>query len=121
MGGGDVNLMKPINVCLALLLACFPLAQHAAPVAADAVVSPEVQADRRVTFRVYAPKATDASVYGDWMPVGTKQVMTRDDANGQDIGVWSVTVGPLNPGISIYSFTIDGMTIADPVNPRVKL
>ena len=36
-------------------------------------------------------------------------------------GVWSVTVGPLAPAIYIYSFTVDGVTMADPVNPRMKL
>jgi enterochelin esterase family protein len=113
--------MRLMPLATIALFACITPTLRAAPAAADAVVSPEVQADRRVTFRVYAPKAADVSLYGDWMPVGTKQVMTRDNANGQDNGVWSVTVGPLNPGISIYSFTVDGMTIADPVNSRVKL
>ena len=39
-----------------------------APVAAPPPhVSPEVLADRRVTFRIYAPKATEVTVRGDWM------------------------------------------------------
>jgi enterochelin esterase family protein len=46
----------------------------------------------------------------------TKQAMTRDDQ-----GVWSTTVGPLEPGLSIYTFTVDGVTTPDPVNPRIKL
>ncbi len=80
------------------------------------VVSPDVHADRTVTFRVYAPKATEVGFYGDWMPAGTMQPM----AKGSD-GIWGITTAPLPPGIYIYSFTIDGLTIADPVNPRVKL
>lgn len=32
-----------------------------------AVVSPEVLADRRVTFRLYAPKATEVLLTGEWM------------------------------------------------------
>lgn len=80
------------------------------------VVSPEVSADRHATFRIEAPKATDVTFFGDWMPVGTQQKMTKDAA-----GVWSLTVGPLPPSIYIYTFTVDGMTVADPVNPRMKL
>jgi len=30
-------------------------------------VSPEVLPDRRVVFRIYAPKATSVSLRGDWM------------------------------------------------------
>ena len=82
----------------------------------DTLVSPEVQSDRRVTFRVRAPKATEVSLFGDWMLPGTKQAMTRDDQ-----GVWSTTTGPLEPGLAIYTFTVDGVTTPDPVNPRIKL
>jgi enterochelin esterase-like enzyme len=106
----------PIPPLLIVLSLLFAQATPAAPPAADAVVSPEVYPDRRATFRLYAPKASEVTLFGDWMPLNSNQPMTKDDQ-----GVWSVTVGPLSPGISIYTFTIDGMTIADPVNPRIKL
>lgn len=83
---------------------------------APAVVSPEVQMDRRVTFRMPAPKASEVAFFGDWMAPGANQKMSK----GAD-GIWSVTLGPLNPGLYIYHFIVDGMTIADPVNPRIKL
>jgi enterochelin esterase-like enzyme len=35
--------------------------------------------------------------------------------------VWSITLGPFDPSIYIYSFTVDGLAIADPMNPRIKL
>ncbi len=35
-------------------------------------------------------------------------------------GVWSVTVGPLNPDVYTYSFNLDGVTISDPSNGWVK-
>lgn len=82
----------------------------------SSVVSPDVQPDGRVIFRVYAPKASSVGVAGDFLKVNTTQPMTRDDN-----GVWSVTVGPLAPTGYIYWFAVDGMNIADPVNPRVKL
>src|SRR5258705_10812031 len=82
----------------------------------DTLVSPEVQPDRRVTFRVRAPKASEVSLLGDWMMPGTQQAMTRDEQ-----GVWSATAGPLEPGLAIYTFTVDGVTTPDPINPRLKL
>lgn len=98
---------------LSLLLSALALAQTSGP---PPVVSPEVHADRKVTFRIRAPKASDVTFFGDWMPTNTSEKMSR----GND-GVWSVTLGPLPPSIYLYSFTVDGVTIADPVNPRIKL
>lgn len=100
---------------LAALLIAAPML-WAQPPQTPSVVSPEVHPDRRVTFRLMAPKAGEVGLYGDWMPVGTLQKMTM----GAD-GVWSITTGPLAPSIYIYTFNLDGLTIADPVNPRVKL
>jgi len=95
------------GLCLALFLAAPP---------PDTLVSPEVSPDRRATFRVRAPKASQVTFFGDWMPAGAEEKMSKDAA-----GVWSVTLGPLEPGIYLYTFTVDGLTIADPVNPRIKL
>lgn len=89
------------------------LAQSPRP---DTLVSPEVQADRRVTFRLRAPKASEVTLFGDWMLPETKHALARDEQ-----GVWSTTVGPLEPGLAIYTFTVDGVTMPDPVNPRMKL
>ncbi len=75
-------------------------------------VSPEVSADRTVTFRVRAPNATNVTVSSEWP--GAK-AMTKDDA-----GNWSVTVGPLAPELYSYSFSIDGFQTLDPGNPAVK-
>jgi enterochelin esterase family protein len=47
---------------------------------------------------------------------GTQQTMARDEQ-----GVWSATIGPLEPGLAIYTFTVDGVTTPDPINPRIKL
>ncbi|MEJ7609306.1 MAG: alpha/beta hydrolase-fold protein [Bryobacteraceae bacterium] len=82
----------------------------------QALISPEVHPDHRVTFRLAAPKAAEAAFYGDWMQPGTSQKMTRSDT-----GVWTATVGPLKPSIYIYNFILDGLAIADPTNPRIKL
>ncbi|MBL8227378.1 MAG: esterase [Bryobacterales bacterium] len=82
----------------------------------DTLVSPEVHSDGRITFRLWAPKVAEASLQGDWMAANTREKMTKDDR-----GVWSITVGPLPPQVYLYTFQIDGLSIADPINPRMKL
>ncbi len=37
------------------------------PTPNDTLVSPEAHSDKRVTFRIYAPKATEVALRGDWM------------------------------------------------------
>ncbi len=79
------------------------------------VVSPEVHPDRTVTLRVLAPKASAVTVSGEIM--GTKPPAPL--ARGED-GVWSVTLGPLEPEIYSYGFNVDGMTVNDQRTSYVK-
>ena len=83
----------------------------------DTLVSPEVHPDRTVTFRIRAPQATTVTLTGDWLATlasstGGPTPMTKDAS-----GVWSVTTAPLEPTVHLYFFTVDGMNIADPINP----
>ena len=87
----------------------------------DTLVSPEVHADRTVTFRIRAPLATTVTLTGDWLATlqsstGGPMPLTRDAA-----GVWSGTTPPLEPTVHLYFFTVDGLAIADPINPKIKL
>jgi enterochelin esterase family protein len=77
------------------------------------VRSPQILADRRVTFQLRMPKATEVAVAGQW-PNG-RAPMTKD-AND----VWSVTVGPIPSGIWEYGFQVDGVQMIDPGNPAIK-
>ena len=97
---------------LALGLAFSSFAQAPAP---DGTESPEVHADRTVTFRVRAPKAGEVALYGDWMPVGKPVPMTK----AAD-GLWSITTAPLEPNGHLYWFILDGLAVADPINPVIK-
>jgi enterochelin esterase-like enzyme len=74
------------------------------------VRSPEVLSDKKVTFRLSAPKASTVVLNGSW-DIGTNVPMTKD---GQ--GVWSVTVGPLSEQLWWYSFQVDGVKVLDPGN-----
>jgi enterochelin esterase family protein len=90
-----------------------PAPAPAAP-AGPPYVSPEVRADRKVTFRIQAPRAGEVTFNGDW--TDDKPKLTKGDK-----GIWSVTLGPLPPGLFIYSFNVDGVATPDPLNPDVKL
>jgi enterochelin esterase-like enzyme len=102
-----------IFLIAALLIGANSFGQTPPP---DGLVSPEVHPDGKITFRIRAAKAAEVTLFGDWMPVGSKHPMSKDAE-----GIWSTTVGPLEATIHLYSFTVDGITIADPVNPRIKL
>ncbi|MEO5819621.1 MAG: alpha/beta fold hydrolase [Vicinamibacteraceae bacterium] len=78
-----------------------------------AVVSPDVAADRRVTFRLAARDAKAVTVSGDF---GADTELRKGDD-----GVWSATIGPLDPEMYVYYFTADGVRLTDPNNPQVKV
>jgi len=77
------------------------------------VRSPDIAADRHVTFRLRAQDATSVAVSGEFMKGTTALVKDAD-------GVWSATVGPVTPEIYAYNFTIDGVKTIDPGNYEVK-
>jgi enterochelin esterase family protein len=98
------------------------LAQSPVPLATTGLVSPEVHADQTVTFRLFAPKASAAAIAGEWMSANHAETTVNGQVMKKDAeGVWSVTLGPLEPNTYTYSFNVDGMNIADPVNPIIKL
>jgi 1,4-alpha-glucan branching enzyme len=76
------------------------------------VVSPVVHPDRRITFRLRAPQAKVVEVKSLFFK--GKEPLAKDDK-----GVWSVTLGPAEPGIQSYTFFVDGLEITDPANPWI--
>jgi enterochelin esterase-like enzyme len=74
------------------------------------VVSPQVNADKTVTFRYLAPLAKSVKLNASQF-VKSPVEMTKDS-----IGIWSTTVGPIQPDIYPYSFAVDGVTVMDPSN-----
>lgn len=77
------------------------------------VISPEIGAGGKVTFRLRAPNAAAITVNGQW-PEG-RVSMSKDDA-----GLWSVTVADIAPGVWEYSFQVDGLRMIDPGNRAIK-
>lgn len=78
------------------------------------IVSPEVHPDRTITFRLRGPELATAAVRHPWEKEPTPM------KKGED-GVWSATVGPVEPQIYSYTYVLDGVRVVDPHNPRVKL
>jgi enterochelin esterase-like enzyme len=105
-----------------------------------AVVSPQIEADGRVIFRVLAPNATTVTVGGDingsLVPDpsapppppaapgapggrggGTPAVTMTKGENG----IWSgTTLRPVKPGAWRYTFNVDGTTVVDSRNVNVS-
>lgn len=80
-----------------------------------ALVSPEIHPDRTVILRLEAPRANEVILTGNITVEKPNIPMTKDDR-----GVWSVTVGPLDPDIYEYAFLVDGATAADGVNRYIR-
>jgi len=108
-----------ILCAVAALLALGPAGMAAAstparPMAVPAS-APVVNPDRTVTFSLKAPQATDVKLNFQNAvgpsPAANPTGMTKD-ANG----VWSVTIGPLEPNWYGYGFIVDGVNIPDPAN-----
>ena len=120
--------MKVLNLVLCSLV--IPTAVLAQPQAADkpqrnqyrtgasrgvvrqVIVSPDVHPDRRITFRISAPRASEVSLsFGSLEP----QPLSKDSE-----GLWSITIGPVEPEIYTYRFSVDGLRVLDRNNPNVK-
>ena len=80
------------------------------------IVSPEIKTDNTVTFRLFAPKATEVTMSGEWMSgFGASMPLAKNDT-----GLWTLTVGPLNPELYGYTFSVDGVRMTDPNNVQVR-
>ena len=76
------------------------------------LVSPEINPDHSVTFRLRAPKAVTVQVRGDFGPVGQMR-----EGEG---GVWSYTTAPLEGELYSYTFVVDGQRMLDPSNVHMN-
>jgi enterochelin esterase-like enzyme len=78
------------------------------------VKSPEISANGRITFRLWAPHAQKVSIphLTAFASTGTMLELSKDDQ-----GIWSLTTSPMEPDIYPYRFIVDGVNIPDPANP----
>jgi enterochelin esterase family protein len=76
------------------------------------IESPVVNDDSSVTFSISAPNADEVTVSFQ----GENHSMEKNDE-----GVWSVTVGPVEPEKYTYAFSVDGLKVLDPANPDMQV
>lgn len=77
-----------------------------------AISSPDVNADKSITFRYFSKTAERVWVSGEFLKGPVR--MTKDTS-----GIWSVTVPPVTPDIYPYSFWVDSVQTADPNNTYI--
>ncbi|GAB3805271.1 alpha/beta hydrolase-fold protein [Spirosoma humi] len=85
------------------------------PTPNDTLKSPNVMADKRVAIQIYAPKATEVTVGGDFLSTNKPVSLVKNEQ-----GVWSAVLGPLRPDYYTYTLMVDGVRTMDPKNPVVK-
>ncbi|WP_367914976.1 esterase [Leadbetterella sp. DM7] len=82
---------------------------------AQGIISPVVNNNNTVTFKLDAPKAAEVFIQGDWMPsqgwVPGKAAMSKDEK-----GIWTYTSEALKSDLFMYNFIVDGLKITDPNN-----
>lgn len=102
--------LRRIFLSLSFFLIAAGLNASAQPV--QVPKTPEIHANDQVTFYFPDPGASKVllSLTGVAHPLPMKN-------NGQ--GLWSITVGPLQPEIYSYSFVADGIPRLDPSNSRI--
>ncbi len=99
---------------LYVILLLLPIVAFAQKKEEPPIVSPEVNADRSITFRLRMPYAHNVAV-------GVEGIQ-KDIAMAKDkTGVWTVTVKPQSPNYYGYWFTVDGETCLDPLCNQYRL
>jgi enterochelin esterase-like enzyme len=90
----------------------------------DSLRSPEVDDQGRVTFRLYAPQAQQVKLQAEGRgatpgitPDQLKSQSEHSDMSKGAGGVWSLQIGPIQPGVYRYTFLVDGVQTTDPKNP----
>lgn len=117
----ECSLMIPRHralLAVGFLLAFTPLARaQERATRPPAVISPEVAADRKVTFRILAPNAENVRLAGGDIPGngGSGTAFTKGEN-----GVWEATLGPVPAGAYRYHFNVDGVATVDPRNPATS-
>ena len=109
-------------IAAALFLSVGSFAQQALMGGAS-TVSPQINEDGSVTFRLNAPKAITVQLTGDFLPetmmdtpFGKFEVAGSVDMVQNRDGIWEYTTEPLEGELYSYSFTVNGTRQMDPSN-----
>lgn len=107
--------LKSILAVVFCTVAIIAQAQQNIGFRAEKIISPQVNSDNTVTFRLKAPKAKSVSVKGDWEANDGVGTMKKDKE-----GLWEYTTPVLPSEMYTYRFDIDGVIGLDPHNPFTR-
>lgn len=113
--------MKKIASLLFLLLAGHALQAQPGVPGIKILHSPDISTNGQVTFRLWAPKASEVLLAGDFIspvqarPEGVLPSRSVPMQKGED-GVWTLTTGSLAPEFYEYYYLVDGIRKLDPSN-----
>ncbi len=110
--GIEGTFVEVAKLCLMnILLVGLALSLSPVPPIQTRMNTPEVNADRTVTFRLKAPNAKEVGLNIEHIG---GQLMTKSAD-----GTWSFTTKPLAPDWYGYALVVDGVVTLDPTNSRV--
>jgi enterochelin esterase-like enzyme len=99
-----------------IVSACQPALAQAPPARPPQFISPEVSAERKITFRVHAPKAEKVTLSSSDLPGIGRGLEMKKGENG----VWEATTSPVASGAYRYNFNVDDVPVIDPRNPATS-
>jgi enterochelin esterase-like enzyme len=105
----NARMLRTIASSVCLVLAANASAQRSS---VRSIESPVVHPDRTVTFSLRAPNAKQVELSGQFIR-GNRPLKADAD------GVWTITVGPIEPDLYPYCFIVDGVSVADPSNQNI--
>lgn len=120
--------MRKIIIAAVALFVCMGAYAQQSLFGGSQIVSPEVNADKTVTFRYQAPKAVKVQITGDFLPTSKMEIPgfgsfdvagVADMKEGQN-GIWEFTSSALESELYNYNFIVDGVAVKDPNNAYVQ-
>jgi len=118
--------MKKLSIFFVLLSVGINVFAQQALWGGTNIISPEVNSDKTVTFRIQAHNVDSVQITGDFLPqakmktpFGEFDVPGKVDFVKGNNGIWSFTSEPLASDFYSYNLIIDGVRTIDPDNVYV--
>ena len=115
--------MKKLFVWMSILLISTGISAQEALWGGSTIISPQINGESSVTFRLAAPNAGKVEITGDFLPrqtietaMGEMEIPGVASLNKGANGVWEFTSASLAPELYNYNFLVDGLKITDPSN-----
>jgi enterochelin esterase family protein len=115
--------MRKITFLFAVLFITIAVHAQQALWGGSQIVSPEINNDNTVTFRLLAPNAQTVQITGDFLPTrkmktpyGDFDVPGTENLTKNDKGIWEFKSNILSSELYSYNFIVNGVKVLDPSN-----